>query len=58
MWLGENGAKYKNPELEAELAMELLKLLGQSHLQVQGVNYAPIATLGSILDSGKFQLVR
>ena len=34
--LGENGARYKTPELEAGIAMEMLKLHGQIHQQVQG----------------------
>ena len=36
--LGENGARYKTPELEAGIAIEMLKLHGQNHLQVQGGN--------------------
>ena len=36
--LGVNGAKYKTPELEAELTMEMLRLHGQSHLQIPSAN--------------------
>ena len=32
------GAKYKTPELEAELTMEMLRLHGQSHLQIPSAN--------------------
>ena len=42
--VGENGAKYKTPELEAGIAMELLKLHGQNHLQAQGGNNSTPAT--------------
>ena len=33
---GENNAKYKTPVMEPALAMDLMKIQGQSHQQVQG----------------------
>ena len=40
--LGENGAKYRTPEMEATLAMELMKIQGQRHQQVQGLPFVPV----------------
>ena len=41
--LGEEGAKFTTPELEAEIAMRMLELHGQSHRQVPSVNPPPLS---------------
>ena len=42
--LGEEGAKFTTPELEAEIAMRMLELHGQSHRRVPSVNATPVTT--------------